>query len=1415
MRSEFGASQPQHKPKIPQRQPGRNLLFGLALVVIVVSGCLIALTLVYMRSQAIESGKRLTESFAHVIEEQTTRTFQTVDQRLQLAASSLAQLQASGKLDTQSVRALLHEQAKELPFARVLFVVDTQGRITYDSNGSSVGVDVADRAYFQIYQTQPLTTFHISPPLRGRVSGKWVINAVRPLYSTDGKFSGLIVASVEPPYFEELWSSVNLGMDGSVILFRRDGVLMMRSPFDDAVMGKEFAGRPLFSDLLPRNPAGNFDIASPIDGIVRMFSYRTLSAQPGLAVVVGQSYQVVLAPWRQLATVGIATWAAASLAIAILCAFLNQAWQQRMQTEARVQDMAQRLTLATDAAAIGVWDWDLQADQWYATPTYFTMLGYEPEEGFVSREQWLERIHPEDKDVVAQKIQAMLLSGDGDPYHYEARLRHADGSYRWVSVSGRVLAHTPEGKASRLLGIRVDITERKENEAALKASEARYRELFESNPHPMWVYDLETLAFLAVNDAAVAHYGYSHEEFLAMTIRDIRPADDLERLEQELHQARLGRTKAGLWHHCRKDGSIIRVEITSHALKFGDRQAKLVLANDVTERKRAEDKLRLSEENLAITLQSIGDAVIATDATGRITRMNATAERLTGWALAEATGRSLPDVFQIIHAQTRTPAANPVQLVMASGDVVGLANHTALLARDGKEYQISDSGAPIRDASGQIVGVVLVFSDVTEAYRVRQSLATTAELLERTGEVAKVGGWELDLQTMQPFWSKETCRIHEVDPLVAPSLDQAINFYAPSARATIQTAVQAGIQFGTPWDLELPMITAKGKHRWVRAQGFPMIEDGKVTKLLGAFHDITDSKQAENTLRETALHTQTILDNMLDCVFTSTMQGVIESFNKSACTVFGYTLEEVQGKNVSMLIPDLHGQQHDSYIENYQKTGESRVIGISREVQGKRKDGSIFPMSLSVSKVTRAGQTTFIGVARDITQRRQDEEEIRRLAFYDALTGLPNRRLLMDRLKQAMATSARTTAHGALMFLDLDHFKSLNDSLGHDVGDVLLQQVATRLQSCVREGDSVARLGGDEFVVLLEALSAHDHEAATQAEIIANKILDTLRKTYNLHGHTHHTTASIGIVVFMGDHDALDDLLKKADLAMYQAKSAGRNAAHFFDPAMQAAVAAHDSLITDMRRGLTQQEFVLHYQIQVNGDGATTGVEALVRWSHALKGMVPPMQFITLAEETGLILPLGQWVLETACAQLVTWADQPATAHWTMAVNVSASQFAQTDFVEHIAQALQKTGANPCLLKLELTESTLVDDVEDVIVKMNAIKAFGVGFSLDDFGTGYSSLSYLKRLPLDQLKIDQSFVRDVLTDPSDAVIARTILALGHSLGLTVIAEGVETAEQRNFLVSSGCAAFQGYYFGHPMAAHALLQVHHQANGDVN
>jgi diguanylate cyclase (GGDEF)-like protein len=401
----------------------------------------------------------------------------------------------------------------------------------------------------------------------------------------------------------------------------------------------------------------------------------------------------------------------------------------------------------------------------------------------------------------------------------------------------------------------------------------------------------------------------------------------------------------------------------------------------------------------------------------------------------------------------------------------------------------------------------------------------------------------------------------------------------------------------------------------------------------------------------------------------------------------------------------------------------------------------------------------------------------------------------MDRLKQALAASYRHQRQGSLLFVDLDDFKTLNDTLGHAKGDLLLQQVASNLLNCVHEGDTVARLGGDEFLVMLEDLSDNPMQAATEAESVAEKILANLNLTYELDNDKYHSTCSIGIALFGERKENADEPVKRAELAMYQAKSAGRNTLRFYDPQMQAEVTARAALEMDMREALVRREFLLYYQAQVTGERQITGVEALLRWRHPVRGMVAPGEFIALAESTGLILPLGQWVLEAACDQLVQWAKRPELADLTLAVNVSARQFHQRNFVDQVLAVLERTSINPGRLKIELTESVLISNVEDVIAKMNALKAVGVGFALDDFGTGFSSLSYLKRLPLDQLKIDQGFVKNILLDPNDAAIAKMVVALADSLGLLVIAEGVETEAQRELLSGLGCHAYQGYLFG--------------------
>jgi diguanylate cyclase (GGDEF)-like protein/PAS domain S-box-containing protein len=443
------------------------------------------------------------------------------------------------------------------------------------------------------------------------------------------------------------------------------------------------------------------------------------------------------------------------------------------------------------------------------------------------------------------------------------------------------------------------------------------------------------------------------------------------------------------------------------------------------------------------------------------------------------------------------------------------------------------------------------------------------------------------------------------------------------------------------------------------------------------------------------------------------------------------------------------------------------------------------------------------GVGRDITAQKTTEATIKQLAFYDVLTGLPNRQLVVERLKEAISSCRRDHQHAALLYIDLDNFKSLNDTKGHQMGDLLLQQVGTRLKLCVRGVDTVARLGGDEFVVVLKALSDNQSQAMAQAKSVAQKILLALNEPYNLDGYDHNSTPSIGATLFGGNDSDLDELLKRADLAMYQAKADGRNLLRFFDPEMKAAMAQRNALEAALRTGLQRDELCLHYQSVVDHRRRIIGVEALARWEHPTRGMISPLEFIPLAEESGLILPLGAWVLRLACQQLASWALQSSTRLLTVAVNVSARQFRQRDFVTLVADVLRDTGANASLLKLELTESLLLSDVDDVVVKMLQLKALGVGFSLDDFGTGYSSLSYLKALPLDQLKIDKSFVRDVLDDPSDAAIAVSILTLAQALDLDVVAEGVETEGQLQFLLANGCKAFQGYLFSYPVPVQQL------------
>ncbi len=640
-------------------------------------------------------------------------------------------------------------------------------------------------------------------------------------------------------------------------------------------------------------------------------------------------------------------------------------------------------------------------------------------------------------------------------------------------------------------------------------------------------------------------------------------------------------------------------------------------------------------------------------------------------------------------------------------------------------------------------------------------------------------------------------RVEEVVRFQAARGDFGPDFLAvePAARDYVRGEHAA---LGEPLQMPASYLrrTHSGHHVEVRTRLLP--GGGRVR----SFTDVTDFVATQEALRASEARWRSLTQLSSDWYWEQDAEFRFVRMEGATRTEIGVEPGGFLGKTRWELpgqgLTEAQWQAHRAQLQ-------AQEVFHDLQLQYPQPDGSIAWVSISGEPYYDA-EGRFLGyrgVGRSITDRKRAEAEIERLAFFDELTGLPNRRLLMDRMDRVLAIGARQGHYGALLFFDLDNFKGVNDTLGHEWGDQLLQQAAQRLSGGVRASDTVARLGGDEFVVVLSGLPGNEADAAVEVRAVGQKLLALMNQPYLLDGREMHNTASAGAALFLGREETSGDLLKRADLAMYQAKAQGRNTLCFFDPQMQTTANARSALEADMRLGLQRSEFLPHYQPVVDADGRVLGAEALVRWNHPVRGMVPPGEFIAAAEQTGLIMPLGRLMLRSACEQLARWAGSEDTADWTLSVNVSAYEFRHADFVQQVASALLESGASPRRLKIELTESLLLHDVEDTIAKMQVLRSQGVGFSLDDFGTGYSSLAYLKRLPLDQLKIDQSFVRDVLTDPNDAAIACTIVALAHSLGLDVVAEGVETEGQREFLLRNGCRRFQGYLFGRPGPAELL------------
>ena len=785
-------------------------------------------------------------------------------------------------------------------------------------------------------------------------------------------------------------------------------------------------------------------------------------------------------------------------------------------------------------------------------------------------------------------------------------------------------------------------------------------------------------------------------------------------------------------------------------------------------------------------VDSSKDSIFAKDLEGHYLLFNRETARVTGKAAA-----------LVLHEDDRAiyPPDQAEQIRMIDRRVIvenKINNFEHKLSTVDGERIFSVTKGPLRDGEGKVVGIFGISRDITDQRLAEASLSYSMSLTNAALESTPDAILIVDQKGRIARWNQRFVSLWNVpQQLLDAGIDEPVLQHVTAQMENPQAFLAHVSELYAHPETISNDILHLADGRLLERYSQPQMIGDEIVGRFWSFRDVTERKRADADLRIAA----SAFDSQ-EGIFITDANRVILRVNRAFTESTGYTADEVIGRPLTLLRSSRHTAEfYECAWETVVQTGKWQG-----EVWDRHKDGREYPKWLIVSTVRdEAGVVTnFVGLQHDITERKQAEETIRHLAFYDQLTGLPNRTLLQDRLKQAMAASTRSGDYGALLLIDLDNFKTLNDTLGHDMGDLLLKQVAQRLTENVREEDTVARLGGDEFVVMLVNLSENRNEAATCAEQVGEKMRGALNQNYVLRNITYRISSSIGASQFTGQTIDLDALLKQADMAMYKAKDAGRNTLRFFDPDMELAVVKRATQESELREAIEKGQFVLHYQAQV-ADDRVIGAEALVRWQHPQRGLVAPGEFIPLAEEVGLIQPLGQWVLETACRQLAQWAERPKMAQLVIAVNVSAHQFHQKNFVEQVIAALDRTGAKPERLKLELTESLLVANVDDVIDKMFALKAKGVRFSLDDFGTGYSSLSYLKRLPLDQLKIDQSFVRDVLSDPNDASIARTIIALAESLGMGVIAEGVETAPQRDFLARSGCHFYQGYYFGRPQA----------------
>jgi diguanylate cyclase (GGDEF)-like protein/PAS domain S-box-containing protein len=1040
----------------------------------------------------------------------------------------------------------------------------------------------------------------------------------------------------------------------------------------------------------------------------------------------------------------------------------------------KVEEVMLRHHHVVETAMDGYWMTSADGFLLEANEAYARMSGYTVQELLTMHISQLEA--SERPEQVKAHIDKIIALGRD---RFETRHRRKDGSVIDIEVSATF-------RDGHFYVFSRDISGRKQAEHALRDSENKFHALFDSMTEGVALYELVLDASGVPVDYVLLDVNPAYE-----TITSLRRADVIGHRASEAYgtqQAPYLDRYAAVALTGQPDHFDTRFEPMRQVFAISvfspARMQFATVFEDITERMKVEEVMLRHHQ----VVEAAMDGYWMTSADGVLEEANASYARITGYTVQELVGMHISQ----LEANERPEEVKAhIDRIIARGHDRFETRHRR---KDGSLVDVEM--AVTFDAESR--RFMAFCRDISRRKRDADRLQHQQDLLNEAQRLGQLGSWEFVPDTGELIWSDETFRILELErDSVVPNYERFQQAIHPDDRDAVDAAYQRSLREGGAYDIEHRLLFADGRIKWVREHCRTTYDDtGRPLRSVGMVQDITARKRDEEQLRVAAAAFETH-----DAILITDAQSNILRVNHAFTQITGYRAWEVAGMNPRIMSSGRHDA--DFYKAMWRQLLEQGAW--SGEIWDRRKNGEIYPKWMTITAVKdEAGSTiNYVAIFSDITERKRNEEEIRGLAFYDALTRLPNRRLFMDRLQNALAASARNGDFGALLFIDLDRFKVLNDTLGHDYGDLLLVEVAERIKGCVREIDTVARLGGDEFVVVLEGIGADREEASHKAGLVAEKIRDSLAHPYQLKEHEHYSSPSIGVELFHDGEENTDDLIKHADVAMYQAKNAGRNTVRFYDPGLQHDLDTRAMLENDLRRAIENEELQLHYQVQVDNERKLVGVEALLRWQHPVRGMIPPAKFIPVAEESMLIVELGDWVLHHACAQLVLWADDPLRSGLTMAVNVSAHQFAMHDFVEHLAAILQRHGVQPARLKLELTEGVVLNDIGDVVEKMRKLKALGVQLSLDDFGTGYSSLSYLKKLPLDQLKIDKSFVRDITVDQSDAGMVQSIIDMAKNFKHDVIAEGVETEAQLSFLKHHACLAYQGYFFSKPLPLEEL------------